>query len=154
MGTRDTGTIMKEGTCVRRGTYLHFLQQLNLWSPHQFLWILGIEMEPSVHFKFRQPLGDILGCHLDQALSELQSRNGGHSCERLLCCLKWVDPLLVQTFEAEGHAFDSSLEVGKQSFRDKPEESLYSLAVWSHPGSKSIPSLATSSGFLHILKTS
>ena len=134
-------------------TVLAFPLAVESWATHQFLWILDTKMEPLVNFKFRQPLVDILGCHLDYTLSELQSKNEGHSWERLPCCLKWVDPLLVQTFEVGGHAFDSSLEVGKQSFWDKPEESLCSLPVWSHPVSKSIPSLATDSGFQHILQT-
>lgn len=84
LGTRDTETIMKERSYVRRGqmslsTVFAFPLAVEFCSTHQFLWILDIEMEPLVNFKFRQPLVDILGCHLDYTLSELQSRNGEHS---------------------------------------------------------------------------
>jgi len=45
-----------------------------------------------------------LGCQLDYIWKELQSRNGGHTFERLfLPGLKWVNPLLGQTSEVGRH---------------------------------------------------
>jgi hypothetical protein len=58
-------------------------------------------MEVKFKFEREDSVMGIIGCQLDYIWNELQSRNGGHSC----------DPDLVMT-----HAFSPDLQVGRHTF--------------------------------------
>jgi hypothetical protein len=58
----------------------------------------------------------IPGCQPVYIWNELQSRNGSTPVRHFLLGLKWVVPLLVQTFEVGRHTSDLNLEVRRHTF--------------------------------------
>ena len=108
----------------------------------------------------------VIVCQLDYIGNELQFRNGDHTCERFFLWgglgLKWINELLVQTFEARRYRQEDTplvfaiLSAGNLH-KNIEDASICSLPACPHLACTSIPSLAlepTSSGFQHIQKTS
>ena len=99
------------------------------------------------------PMMAILGCQIDCIWNKLQPRNGGLTCEIYFAWLKWVNLLIVWTFEVKKSGplvpilrWKDTLLMWPQlllgSVRDTKEGSFQSLPAYPRLVNTSVPSLA------------